>query len=234
MSGTITKENEEFNGSIAAKDGPATFALKRVMLHSPTEGKQPPAGAISLFDGKNMAENWVRTVEQWCLQDDGSMEVCESNLRTRQEFGDAEYHIEFRCPYKPNARDQERGNSGCYFLGRYEVQVLDNFGDAPADNWCGGLYHKAKPLLGASLPPLSWNTYDITFITAKFDASGKKISDAEITAYLNGKLIHDHVKLDGPTPGGLSDTDADKGPLMLQNHNNPVRYRNIWVKPLSK
>lgn len=223
---------EEFTGKIKGEGKSGEFALKRVIVTPPTLGKEPPADAISLLNGKNMAENWVRTVEQWCLQDDGSMEVCESNLRTRQEFGDAEWHIEFRTPYKPNARDQERGNSGCYFMGRYEVQVLDSFGEEPRDNWCGGIYKKAKPLLGASLPPLTWQTYDVTMIAPKFDASGKKISDAEITVYLNGKLIHDHVKLDSPTPGGVSDQDGPTGPLLLQNHDNPVRYRNIWVRPL--
>jgi len=212
----------------------AAFTLKRVHLQSPTLGAAPPEGAIVLFDGTNMAENWVRTAEQWCLTDESAMEVCSSNLKTRQEFGDAEYHIEFRVPFKPNARDQERGNSGVYVMGRYEVQVLDSFGEEPRDNWCGGIYKKAKPLLGASLPPLAWQTYDITFIAPKFDADGNKTADAEITCYLNGKLIHDKVKLSSPTPGGVSDLDAPTGPILLQDHDNPVRFRNIWVKPLNK
>lgn len=227
-----TVKDEVFVGKLEGKGKSADFTLKRVMLQSPTLGKPVPEGGNSLLDGTNIAANWVRTPEQWCMQADGSMEVCSSSLKTTQEFGDAEYHIEFMCPFKPNARDQERGNSGCYFMGRYEVQVLDNFGDPPADNWCGGIYKKAKPIMNASLPPLTWQTYDVTFIAAKFDASGNKTADAEITVLHNGKLIHDHAKLSGPTPGGVSDQDGPKGPLMLQDHDNPVRYKNIWVKPI--
>lgn len=229
-------KDEVFNGEIkggkGGKGGNAQFSLKRVIIQPPSLGKPVPEGGISLLDGTNIAENWVRTPEQWCMQDDGSMEVCTSNLKTRQEFGDAEFHIEFMTPFKSNARDQERGNSGCYFMGRYEVQVLDSFGEEPRDNWCGGIYKKAKPLVAASLPPLTWQTYDVTMIAPKFDASGNKISDAEITVYHNGLLIHDKLKLDSPTPGGLSGEDGPTGPLMLQNHDNPVRYKNIWVRPL--
>ena len=210
----------------------AAFALKRVIIEPPTLGKPVPEGGISLFDGTNIAHNWVRTPEHWCVGADGSMEVCSSSLVTRQEFGDVEYHIEFMTPFLSNARDQERGNSGCYFMGRYEVQVLDSFGEEPKDNWCGGIYKKAKPLVSASLPPLTWQTYDVTMIAPKFDASGNKISDAEITVYHNGKLIHDKLKLDSPTPGGVSDKDAPTGPLLLQDHDNAVKYRNIWVRPL--
>lgn len=227
-----TLKDGAFVGKLDGRDQDGEFTLKRVMLQSPTLGKPVPEGGISLLDGTNIAANWVRSPEQWCMQADGSMEVCSSNLVTTQEFGDAEYHIEFMCPFKPNARDQERGNSGVYFMGRYEMQVLDNFGDATADNWCGGIYKKAKPLLNASLPPLTWQTYDVTFIAPKFDASGNKIADAELTVLHNGKLIHDKVKLSGPTPGGVSDVDAPTGPLLLQDHDNPVRYKNIWVKPI--
>ena len=230
VSGTL--KDETFVGKLDGKDQDGEFTLKRVMLQSPTLGKPMPEGGISLLDGTNIATNWVRTPEQWCMQADGSMEVCSSSLMTKQEFGDAEYHIEFMCPFKANARDQERGNSGVYFMGRYEVQVLDNFGDATADNWCGGIYKRARPITNASLPPLTWQTYDVTFIAPKFDASGNKVSDAEITVLHNGKLIHDKVKLSGPTPGGVSDVDGPKGPILLQDHDNPVRYKNIWVKPI--
>ena len=223
-----TVKGEVFNGKI---DG-TEFTLKRVIILPPTLGKPAPEGAISLLDGTNIAANWVRTPEQWCMQADGSMEVCSSSLKTKQEFGDAEYHIEFMTPFKSNARDQERGNSGCYFMGRYEVQVLDSFGEDPKDNWCGGIYKKAKPLVSASLPPLTWQTYDVTMIAPKFDASGKKISDAVITVLHNGKLIHDKLVLDSPTPGGVSDQDGPTGPLLLQDHDNPVKFKNIWVRPL--
>lgn len=231
VTGTI--KDQAFNGKISGAGKDTEFSLKRVIIEPPTLGKPAPEGAISLFDGTNIAANWVRTPEHWCVGADGSMEVCSSSLVTRQEFGDAEYHIEFMTPFKSNARDQERGNSGCYFMGRYEVQVLDSFGEEPKDNWCGGIYKKAKPLVSASLPPLTWQTYDVTMIAPKFDADGKKISDAIITVYHNGKLIHDKLVLDSPTPGGVSDKDGPTGPLLLQDHDNPVKFRNIWVKPLN-
>jgi hypothetical protein len=119
-----------------------------------------------------------------------------------------------------------------YIQGRYEVQVLDSFGLEPKDNECGGIYHESAPKVNASFPPGEWQTYDITFHAAQFAADGKRTKEAEITVEQNGILIQDHLKLTGPTPGGISDKDAKTGPLMLQDHGNPVRYRNIWLQPL--
>jgi len=127
---------------------------------------------------------------------------------------------------------QSRGNSGVYVQGRYEVQVLDSFAEPPADNYCGGIYKIAAPLVNACLPPGEWQTYDITFYAPRYDDSGKKIKNAQITVYHNGTLIHDKLELPHPTPGGVSETEAKTGPLYLQNHGDAVQYRNIWVEPL--
>ncbi len=135
-------------------------------------------------------------------------------------------------PFMPEARGQGRGNSGCYLRYRYEVQILDSFGLPPRDNEAGGIYQKAIPTENASLPPGQWQTYDITFKAPRFAADGSKTADAEITVLHNGIKIHDQVKLDGPTPGGLDMNPKSPGGILLQDHGNPVKFRNIWVLPI--
>lgn len=229
VKGTIAKK--KFDGTLTAAGKPEIgFSLKRVTKEPPSLGAAPPAGAIVLFDGTNTAA-WRRDPEGWCIQPDGSMEVCGSNLRTIEEHGSGLYHIEFMTPYIPNEREQGRGNSGVYLLGRYEVQVLDNFGWEPKWDFCGGIYKVAVPLKDATLPPLMWQTYDITFTAAQFDASGAKTANARITVVHNGETVHDNLELPHPTPGGVSGDDGAKGPLLLQDHHNEVRFKNIWFQP---
>lgn len=227
FAGTIT--NETFKGAFAGANG-AEFALKRVHYESPTLGHPAPEGAAVLLAGENL-DAW-NVQPHWQLQGDGSMRTVGSSITSKQEFGDVQYHVEFLCPFMPNETGQARGNSGVYVAGRYEVQVLDSFTDEPKDNLCGGIYQKATPVVNASLPPLAWQTYDITFTAPRFDASGKKTENAVITVKLNGVTIHDKVVLPDVTPGGVSGEDAAKGVLMLQDHGDAVRYRNVWVKPL--
>jgi len=229
MSTEVSIKDGVMTGTTQVKNKKESVNMKRVFLKSPTLGMKPPKGAIVLFDGKNQ-DQWQRWPLKYNLKDD-YMEVTGSSLVTKQDFGDCTIHVEFRCPFKPDARGQERGNSGVYVMGRYEIQVLDNFGDKPAWNLCGGIYKEAVPLVNACYPPLSWQTYDIDFTAAKFDASGKKTQNARITVKQNGVVIHNNVELSHPTPGGVSGTDAPKGPLLLQNHHNAVDYRNIWIVP---
>jgi hypothetical protein len=128
----------------------------------------------------------------------------------------------------PHARGQGRGNSGVYIQQRYEVQILDSFGLDGANNECGGLYKQQAPALNMCFPPLSWQTYDITFIAARFDAAGKKLSDARITVLHNGEPIHWQYALKDKTGGGKVE-GPEALPILFQDHGNPVSFRNIWI-----
>lgn len=199
--------------------GAPTGTLQKVVRVSPTLGAKPPAGALVLFDGTSAGqfERGELTMQNLLAAD------CE----TKDKFGDHLLHIEFRTPFKPAATGQARGNSGVYVQGRYECQVLDSFGLEGENNECGGIYSIAKPKINACFPPLSWQTYDIDFIAAKYDAD-RKIANARVTIRQNGILIHDDLELPKGTPGK---NPEGPGPdvIYLQGHGNPVVYRNIWV-----
>jgi hypothetical protein len=147
---------------------------------------------------------------------------------SKRTFGDHFLHIEFRTPFMPASRGQARGNSGVYVQGRYEVQVLDSFGLEGKDNECGGIYRLAAPRVNMCFPPLAWQTYDIDFVAARYDAAGKKVANARITVKHNGVTIHDNLELPSATPGYKPEGPEKLG-LFLQNHGNPVVFRNIWV-----
>ena len=197
-----------------------TVELSRIERKSSTEGAKPPEGAVVLFDGTN-ADAW-----NGGKMDDRKLLYC--GVKSKQTFGDCTIHVEFITPFKPTARGQGRGNSGVYVQDRYECQVLDSFGLKGEDNEMGGIYHTSKPRLNMCFPPLTWQTYDIDFEAARYDAEGKKTKDAVITLKLNGVLVQDHVSVPKPTPGGAAETPAP-GPIQLQGHGNPVFFRNIWV-----
>jgi hypothetical protein len=194
--------------------------LKKIERKSPTLGERPAAGAVVLFDGTNV-EAW----EGGKMTKDGLLEV---GTKTKQSFGSCRLHLEFRTPFMPTASGQARGNSGVYIEDTYEFQVLDSFGLEGKDNECGGLYSIKAPRLNMCYPPLSWQTYDFDFTAPKFDADGKKTSNARVTLLHNGVKIYDDLELPTLTPGGRGKEGAT-GPIQLQNHGNPVNYRNIWL-----
>ena len=213
-----TVANGELKG--AGTDGQKR-TLKRVERKSPTLGATPPSGATVLFDGKT-ADAWTNGK----IDADGNLQC---GVVSRQEFGDFTLHVEFRLPFMPAARGQGRGNSGVYLQDRFEVQVLDSFGLKGENNECGGIYTKHKPLVNMCYPPLSWQTYDMDFVAAKWDADGKKLKDANVTVKHNGVLIHDHAEVNSSTTSAGRKDGPGPGPFQIQNHGNPVVFRNIWV-----
>ena len=195
--------------------------LTKVIRESKTLGARPPVGAIVLFD-----TNRINDFEGGKLVEGGLLGVGGTSKET---FGDHRLHIEFRTPFQPEDSGQGRGNSGVYIQGRYELQVLDSFGLAGENNECGGIYQIAKPAVNMCYPPLSWQTYDIDFKAATYDASGKKTGNAKLSVRHNGVTIHDGLELPNGTPG--KDSESEKpGPLFLQDHGNPVAYRNVWAQ----
>lgn len=195
--------------------------LERVERTSPTMGAKPPEGAIVLFDGSG-TDAW----EGSGMSDD---KLLKQGQNTKQKFQSYTIHLEFLLAYKPDARGQERGNSGFYNQSRYEVQVLDSFGLEGKDNECGGIYSVKAPDFNMCLPPLQWQTYDIDFTSATFDAAGKKKTSARTTVKHNGITIHKDVEIPHATTAAPLPEGPEPGPLHLQDHGNPVRYRNIWI-----
>ncbi len=196
------------------------FRLMRVVRKSPMEGANPPDGALVLFDGTGV-DAWKngKIVEDHLLA---------QGATTKRTFRDFHLHVEFRLPFKPTARGQERGNSGIYLQRRYEIQVLDSFGLAGDKSECGAVYEQTPPAVNMCYPPLSWQTYDIDFQAARYGADGKKTADAVVTVVHNGVKVHD--KQDIPAKTGYGDKEADApGPINLQDHGNPVYFRNVWV-----
>ncbi len=218
---------EHFTGRSRTASSPGTaendvrFELKKIERQSPTLGAAPPPGAIVLFDGTNTDAWSVGKLEEEHLL--GVPAV------TKQKFENFLLHIEFRTPFMPFSRGQGRGNSGVYLEDQYEVQVLDSFGLEGLDNECGGIYKQAKPLVNMCFPPLSWQTYDIEFRAARFAPDEKtKRQNAVVTVRHNGVPIQYNLELTHSTPGG-NRADEHPGPIFLQNHGNPVRFRNIWI-----
>jgi len=199
--------------------------LKKVTRNSDTLGKKPPKGARVLFGGKSAEHFQKRGGKPAETTGD---ELLKQGVVSKPEFQSHTLHIEFRLPYMPQARGQGRGNSGCYLQGRYEVQMLDSFGLEGKQNECGGIYSIAAPRINMCYPPLSWQTYDIDFTAAEY-TDGEKVKNARMTVRHNGVLIHDDVELPDATRAAIRKEGPEPGPVYLQDHGNPVRYRNIWV-----
>ena len=212
-------------GSFSGDLGEGTFEASRVGNESRTMGMAAPLNAVVLFDGKGN-DAWEDF--RWKVTKEGFLEVGQGSLVAKEKMGSFRLHLEFRTPYMPTETGQARGNSGVYLQGKYEVQVLDSFGLYPLrDNDCGGIYKVQAPKGNALFPPMEWQTYDITF------REGGSGSDPTITVVHNGvTTIHE-----ARVPSALVKTGTGGGVpngsvLMLQDHGNPVQYRNIWVESI--
>jgi hypothetical protein len=201
----------------------------------PGQGTEPPSDAIVLFDGKDLSawSGMKGEPAKWRLVD-GAMEVTRSgSIRTRQEFGDVQLHVEWASPAKVEGEGQGRGNSGVYLQGRYEIQVLDSYENKTYPNGqAGSFYNNFPPLVNASRKPGEWQSYDIIFRAPRKNEDGQSIPGS-FTVFHNGVLIQDHVPIKGDASTAAAYSGVTpKGPLVLQDHTNPVRFRNIWLREL--
>jgi hypothetical protein len=199
---------------------------------------KPPSDAVVLFDGTSLAA-W-RTEKgapaPWKVHD-GYMEVVggSGDIATKDEFGDSQLHLEFRAPTPPKGASQERGNSGVFLFGIYEVQVLDSYNNPTyADGQASAIYGQSPPLVNASRPPGEWQVYDIVYTGPRFKDGNVEVP-GYVTVFHNGVVTQNHTEILGATKHRVLPTlvvHGSKGPIKLQDHGNPVRFRNIWIRPL--
>lgn len=206
---------------------------------APAEPQPAPSDATVLFDGGDLdawehpegeSASWV--VENGYFQ----VEPGTGAIQTKEEFGDVQLHVEWMSPSSIEGDGQNRGNSGIFLMGRYEVQVLDSYENPTyADGQAAALYGQYPPLVNAMRPSGEWQVYDITFHRPRFDENGTVVTPARVTVYHNGILVQDNVKLTGPTDHydrPPYEEHASRLPIRLQDHSNPVRFRNVWVREL--
>ena len=200
---------------------------------------RPPSDATVLFDGKDLS-HWADKeggAAKWKVENGYAEVVAKTGeIHTREGFGDCQLHVEFFEPTPPKGESQHRGNSGVFLMGFYEIQVLDSYENKTyADGQASAVYGQYPPLVNASRPPGQWQSYDIVFHAPRFDAAGKLTKPARVTVIHNGVLVQDNVEIAGPTALGdppVYKAHAEKLPLALQDHGEPVRFRNIWIRSL--
>ena len=208
------------HGVLVDPEGKRVGRLERIHRQSPSMGAQPPKNAIVLFDGTN-TDQFTKAE----MTDEG---LLMQGADFKPMFQDFNLHLEFLLPYMPVGRGQGRANSGVYLQSRYELQILDSFAIDPGNNGCASLYKFRPPEVNVCFPPLVWQTYDIIFTAPRWAADESKIGNARITAWHNGVKVHDDVELPDKTGAGKPEAPTLL-PIRLQDHGNPVRFRNIWV-----
>jgi len=203
-----------------SEPGRESAVLNRVQRFSSTLGLAPPPTAVPLF-----RNGQIQGLTNAKLSPDGNLAVGAS---TDFPVGDFRLHVEFRLPLQPDKSNQDRGNSGVYMQRRYEIQILDSFGERPVENNAGSIYRQRAPRANLSLPPLAWQTYDIWFQAAKFDDAGQKTENARVTVMHNGVVIHDQVEITAKTGAGWKE-GPEPQPILFQDHTDPVEFRNVWL-----
>lgn len=197
----------------------------------PGEANAAPADAIVLFDGKDLSQ-WEGG-ENWLIED-GVATVQKSGITSKQSFGDCQLHLEFATPSEVKGNGQGRGNSGVYLMQHYEVQILDSYeNETYFDGQCASIYKQSPPIVNVCRKPGEWQTYDIIFTAPKFFEDGRLLSPAYVTVLQNGVLVQNHFALQGGTFWDAPphyEKHANKLPINLQDHGNPMRFRNIWIR----
>jgi len=200
----------------------------------PGDATTPPEDGIVLFDGTNL-DAW-KGGERWEIQD-GYAISRGSGIVTKEEFGDIQVHLEWASPEKVTGKGQGRGNSGIYLMGKYEVQILDSYdNETYFDGQAGSIYKQSPPMVNACRPPGEWQTYDILWTAPRFHEDGSLKSPAVITVLHNGVVIQNNYELEGATfwhKPPAYEKHPETGPISLQFHGNPVRFRNIWVRNIT-
>lgn len=197
-----------------------------------------PADAVVLFDGKDFSKWQGEKGEvKWKIEDGYAETTRTGRIRTKDEFGDFQLHLEFATPAKVEGSGQGRGNNGVNIYGKYEIQVLDSYqNETYADGGASAIYGQTPPMVNASKPPGEWQTYDIIFEGPRWDASGKLLKKAYITVLHNGLIVHHRRELHGDTRyrgvGNYDQPHPAKGFIELYEHGNPVRFRNIWIREI--
>jgi hypothetical protein len=205
----------------------------------PGSAGRPPSDAVVLFGGEDLSQWRMKGGEpaKWRVEG-GYIEIVpgSGDLVSTRGFGSCQLHLEWATPAPPKGEGQDRGNSGVFLMGRYELQVLDSYRNRTyADGQAAALYGQFPPMVNASRPPGEWQEYDIVFHRPRFEADGKLASPARMTVFHNRVLVHDDVELAGATAHrerASYRAHPDRLPLLLQDHGSPVRYRNIWVREL--
>ena len=194
-----------------------------------------PENAVRIFNNQDVS-NWTQRngdVANWAVEN-SVMSVNKGDIMTQERFTDFFLHLEFMTPDMPDATGQAKGNSGVFLQGRYEIQVLDSYGiEMPGKGDCGAIYDQYAPLINVCKPPLEWQTYDVCFRSARVGENGKVLEKTRLTVFQNGIVIHNNVELPGVTVLAIDEQVENPGPILLQDHGNDVKYRNIWVSPLA-
>jgi hypothetical protein len=196
----------------------------------------PPSDAVVLFDGRDLSQ-WTEG-QKWIIKDGYAISHATS-ITSKASFGDCQLHLEWAAPEKVEGHSQGRGNSGVYFMNLYEIQILDSY-DNPTyfDGKCGSIYKQGPPMVNACRKPGEWQTYDILFTGPQFDAQGKLTRPAYATVLHNGVVVQNHSEILGTTawdsPPAYQKPHPAKGPIQLQFHGNPVRFRNIWIREIQQ